>query len=415
MRITPSPFSLKPQPPAPPTVTKELLGWTFTRPVASRFDVEKYPGYWAMHLAEIAQLVYADETYIRHNLPADCTSIQWFDHRSTQAVAYLHEGYACLVFRGTQGGADWAIDATSILWGAPPRHLGFHRAWRYVEPNVVQWLQALPPHTGLITAGHSLGGALAILSAFELSATNTICAVQTFGAPRVGALEFRLAYNRRLANVTRQFRYGADVVTIVPPPPFFVHVSSGTRIKASFSASELETAMPSWAAFGGVFNYTQIPASLFARDPLIAIVLLVLTFIVFATNAVDYTFAHLPAWVSHFAHSRFHEAFLIALSIPLVEQLTYLIPIKIPFFLRCLLSIAIVAAIVFFHVNILWVIPTLVWIFMIGVLLLRALLPSGKDHKMAGYINALYRPFRDDPAYRPLQTNNDVYTSLGLR
>jgi pimeloyl-ACP methyl ester carboxylesterase len=415
MRIRPSPFSLKPQPPAPPTVTKELLGWTFTRPIDGRFDVEKYPGYWAMHLAEIAQLVYADESYVRDNLPADCTSIQWFDHKSTQAVGYLHEGYACLVFRGTQERPDWAIDATSILWGAPPRHLGFHRAWRYVEPDVVQWLQTLPPHTGLIIAGHSLGGALAILSAFELSATNTICAVQTFGAPRVGAMEFRLAYNRSLASVTRQFRYGADVVTIVPPPPIFVHVSSGTRIKAAVTASELQAVMPSWAVFAGAFNSSEIPASFFARDPIIAIVLLVLSFIVFATNAMDYTFAHLPAWVSHFAHSRFHEAFLIALSIPLVVQLTYLIPIKIPFFLRCLLSTAIVAAIVFFHVNILWIVPTLVWIFMIGILLLRALLPSGEDHKMAGYITALYRPFRDDIVFHPSQPNKDLYTRLRLR
>jgi hypothetical protein len=423
MRITPNPFHLGSIPPLPvisqpPVVTTEVLGWTFTRPTSSRFDVDNYRGYWALHLAQTADLVYDEKPYVCDMLAAaGCTSIEWFDRGSTQAVGYLNEGYACLVFRGTEKRKieDWRVDATTILWGYPARHLGFHRAWRCVEPEVAQWLKTLPPNTDLLTAGHSLGGALAVLSAFELSPQTTVRMVQTFGAPRVGAIEFCLAYNRRLANVTHQFRYGADAVTIIPPPPLFLHVSPGTRIHASFAPSEPQLPSSVLGVLGNSINVTNIPTAMFAREPITAFLLAALTLAVISPHSMDYVFAHLPAWFSNLAHSRLREAVLIVLSIPLLQQLSYLIPIKIPFLLRCLLSIAVVAALVLLHVNILWIIPTLVWFFILTVLILRSLLPSGKDHNMDGYINALHRPLRDDPAYRPLQPNNGVYTALGLR
>jgi Lipase (class 3) len=421
MRVTPNGYlGSVPQSPSvsphPPEFTTEVLDWTFTRPIDGRFDVSNFRGYWALHLAESAQLIYGDETFVCSTLTdASCTNIRWFDRGSTQAVGYIHEGYACLVFRGTQEKEDWLVDATSILWGSPGRHLGFHRAWRSVEPDVTQWLNTLPRNTKLLTAGHSLGGALAILAAFELSPNITIRMVQTFGAPRVGALDFRLAYNRRLARVTRQFHYGADVVAIVPPPPLFIHVCPGTRIQATFVPGQPEYPNTALGWLGSYLNYTSIPTRMFAREPVAAFLLSALTFVVLFTPSMNYVFSHLPAWFSNLAHSHLREALLIAISIPLLEQLSYLIPIEIPFSIRCLIAVAVVALLVIFHINVLWIIPTLVWTFILTVLLLRALLPSGKDHHMAGYLNALHRPFRDDPAYRPFDPNNDIYTSLGLR
>ena len=279
----------------------------------------------------------------------------------------------------------------------------------------MQWLKTLPPGTKLLTAGHSLGGALAILSAYELSPLIPIRMVQTFGAPRVGAIEFRLAYNRRLANVTQQFRYGADVITIVPPPPLFIHVCPGTHIQETYASTTPEYPNSALGWLGTYFNYTNIPTSMFAREPVIAFLLSVLTYIFFVTHSLDYVFRHLPIWFSNLAHSRLREAFLIALSIPLLEQLSYLVPLEMPLLVRCLLAIAVVGFIIIAHINVLWIIPTLVWIFVLTVFLLRALLPSGNDHRMVGYINALHRPFRDDPSYRSFDPNNDVYTWLGLR
>jgi len=106
------------------------------------------------------------------------------------------------------------------------RHLGFQLAFRAIERDVLAWLQPLQQsHAGIITGGHSLGGALAILSAFELqNQDHHISGVHTFGTPRVGGVDFAVAYRRRLAPVTWRFKWGSDAVTIIPPPPLFIHV-----------------------------------------------------------------------------------------------------------------------------------------------------------------------------------------------
>jgi hypothetical protein len=64
--------------------------------------------------------------------------------------------------------------------------------------------------------------------------------------------------------------------------------------------------------------------------------------------------------------------------------------------------LTIIAAIAALHVNLLWIVPTVVWTFIISVFLLRALLPSATDHKMLGYLNALGRPM--GRLYLPIQS-----------
>src|SRR5258708_21849254 len=96
MRITPNPFHLGSIPPLPvisqpPVVTTEVLGWTFTRPASSRFDVDNYRGYWALHLAQTADLVYDEKPYVYDRLAAaGYTSIEWVDLGSTHTVGYLN-------------------------------------------------------------------------------------------------------------------------------------------------------------------------------------------------------------------------------------------------------------------------------------------------------------------------------------
>jgi hypothetical protein len=418
MRITPDPFANQIQAPtsavAQRNLTRSLLGWTFTRLIDSHFTPAEHPGYWALHLAEVARLVYSDEAAVRSHLSVnDCIHIHWFDSGPTQAVGYVHENQACLIFRGTHGVEDWRVDATFILYGSPGRHLGFHHAWKAVEQDVIAWLRTLPPHAGLVTAGHSLGGALAVLSAFELSEHQLVSAVRTFGAPRVGAIEFAHAYNHRLASVTGQFKFGADAVTIIPPPPLFVHVCPALRIDASFAAEGSSQPISMLGIIAQGYNFTQIPDSLFSKEPITAAVLVALTFVVFFTKLPSYMLSHMPVWVNTIAHTHLGAAALIAISIPLLQQLTYLIPMRIPSVLRWILSLTIIAAIAALHVNLLWIVPTLVWTFIISVFLLRALLPSAIDHKMLGYLNALGRPM--GASISPFNPNADVYRQLDLK
>jgi hypothetical protein len=63
-------------------------------------------------------------------------------------------------------------------------------------------------------AGHGLGGALAVLTAARLDREDVeVNAVYTFGAPRVGNLDFYYNYNVP----TYRIVYNNDILTHVPP------------------------------------------------------------------------------------------------------------------------------------------------------------------------------------------------------
>lgn len=68
----------------------------------------------------------------------------------------------------------------------------------------------------LLLTGHSLGGALAVLTSNRLisSIQYESIAVYTYGAPRVGDLNFKNAY--KLTHY--RFEYGNDLVPHLPPP-----------------------------------------------------------------------------------------------------------------------------------------------------------------------------------------------------
>ena len=51
-------------------------------------------------------------------------------------------------------------------------------------------LAKVPPDLGIYITGHSLGGALAQISAAALSKNDNVAACYTFGSPRVATLRF---------------------------------------------------------------------------------------------------------------------------------------------------------------------------------------------------------------------------------
>ena len=73
-------------------------------------------------------------------------------------------------------------------------HAGFHNEYlRYREPILESVNQH--PDKNIYVTGHSLGGALAVLNAFDIAVhTQRPVTVFTFGQPRVGGKEFREAY-----------------------------------------------------------------------------------------------------------------------------------------------------------------------------------------------------------------------------
>lgn len=170
--------------------------------------------------------------------------------RPARVLAATHQGCALVVFRGTQGGRDFLTDA--MCWPAlrwPLRHAGFERTWQALRPHLSAWLARVESETGprptLYLGGHSLGGALATLAAFDLAAEGyPVARVVTMGSPRVGGWLHRRRYRaqsaapatdgaaRRLHEVTTRFVHGTDIVAAVLPPPLVAaHTTDAFALK----------------------------------------------------------------------------------------------------------------------------------------------------------------------------------------
>lgn len=118
------------------------------------------------------------------------------------------------VFRGTDDVDSLLHDFDVALVDIPglgKLHAGFWTAWQAIREQCL----SLPPPSAI--AGHSLGGALAILCAAEWALLGHVAPVYAFEPPRI-------AGDNTLAHVYRDFavpfygtRNGNDLVTQVPP------------------------------------------------------------------------------------------------------------------------------------------------------------------------------------------------------
>jgi thioesterase domain-containing protein len=198
----------------------------------------------ALWLAELSQLVYLREGYVRAQLGSlGYAPVRWIQHpgTDTQAVAASREDHAVLVFRGTAGVRDMLTDLAFRKQpfragpdGAPPvgrAHRGFVAALDGVWSDVLQAVQALGPGRPIFIAGHSLGAALAQLTALRLVAHGqAVAGVYTYGSPRVGDTEFRSAYDAALGERTFMHVNDEDVVPTIPPGwTGFDHVAQPAR------------------------------------------------------------------------------------------------------------------------------------------------------------------------------------------
>ena len=227
-----------------------LFGW----PVNWTDDKGPFPLALCEFLAYKTALAYPNGATIAAHLSEcgidvnDTGSFAFFDSRTerrgdTQGYGFVMGDTAFIVMRGTVSLKDWADDFMALptttpwpfVWkrtlerigdAKPRRHLGFARAWANVAPQIHKWLEALPgkgfdiKHTCL--SGHSLGGALAVMGAFELTRAEKkigppVAAVVTFAAPTVGGKGFRARYDELgLASRTLRLESIEDAVPKMP-------------------------------------------------------------------------------------------------------------------------------------------------------------------------------------------------------
>jgi triacylglycerol lipase len=121
---------------------------------------------------------------------------------------------------------DWVTDFT-IRITAEHLHEGFQDAVAAVWDDLAPVFDsAKASGSPLMFAGHSLGGALAVVAAERALREQKIqtADIYTFGAPRVGSAAFASQYGA-LADTTYRFIHGEDIVPTVPPVEFgFQHV-----------------------------------------------------------------------------------------------------------------------------------------------------------------------------------------------
>ena len=156
----------------------------------------------------------------------------------TEALLVIMGADAVIAFRGTLSPADWISDLNSKFvqntHGAGNLHRGFKAAVDSVYDELISWIRGNGITGKLYVCGHSLGGALALLTARRLASGShqvmvgpkkqtpvtyqipSIGGVFTYGAPRVGDDAYQTEYTDKLRAVTTNWAAAEDPVPTVP-------------------------------------------------------------------------------------------------------------------------------------------------------------------------------------------------------
>lgn len=182
-------------------------------------------------LADLSELAYRPRSEIETGLCARGLVLEEFFNEpqpGTQGFCAKGKDFACFVFRGTSlEKSEDAINFEDVLidlmaWPVPAAfgkvHLGFRTAFDAIKTAVSKRAKDFQ-NSGLSVyfAGHSLGGALAVLAVAAVIDQNiSVAGLYTFGQPRVGNTEFEKHYFPSLEDRYYRFTNGQDIVPLLP-------------------------------------------------------------------------------------------------------------------------------------------------------------------------------------------------------
>ena len=177
----------------------------------------------ALILGEASELAYKSkekiEEYVRNEWGFE--NFKHFDKNDTQAFLMANNEVMILTFTGTQSIQDWLTDFSIKFVKGPfgRTHRGFLQALNYILPDIKKAIAKFHYRgQSFWITGHSLGGALAVLTAAHLVERRfKVDGLYTFGQPRVGNYEFVNNFGSKFNQ--RHFRIvnNEDIVTRIPP------------------------------------------------------------------------------------------------------------------------------------------------------------------------------------------------------
>jgi triacylglycerol lipase len=177
----------------------------------------------AYAMVQASSLAYQDAEAIEAQAIAwGFPKVKFLSSGPTQGYLMANDHAIVLAFRGTEGKnrKDWLtnlnFDRTETHHGDV--HEGFSKAvdrvWELLWLNLLKFRTAQQP---LFITGHSLGGALATLSALRFASTNQpVQALYTFGSPRVGDRTYLKHFTEALGDRAFRLVNDEDVVAKVP-------------------------------------------------------------------------------------------------------------------------------------------------------------------------------------------------------
>lgn len=146
----------------------------------------------------------------------------FFDDEGSQGHVAISDTCTVLAYRGTEVDdmedirADLNVKLVGSTGGLGRVHNGFSQALINSWSSIIPTLRNRD-HLPLWITGHSLGGALAILSGETLE---NIGATYTYGAPKIGCETYAKNYPNQVYRITNN----NDIVPLLPPLSIYSHV-----------------------------------------------------------------------------------------------------------------------------------------------------------------------------------------------
>jgi predicted lipase len=170
----------------------------------------------------LSKIIYFDENEIIQTYRHDNTILKSFNNSNLAVFNFNNEMY--FIFRGTKTENDVIINFDLLFdnfLDIPDClvHQGFYNELMNIKDFIIENL-INSDNKKIIFAGHSLGGALAILASLFVvkngykNKKDIMCI--TFGSPRVGNKKFVEEFNKYVSNIMRFVNYG-DLIDTLPP------------------------------------------------------------------------------------------------------------------------------------------------------------------------------------------------------